>query len=120
MPEFYKKFGIENIIEFGDELIRYIIENYTNEPGVRKLKEILFELISSINLDLLKRTQKYNIPVIMTKEIIEDILYERHYIRYLKINNIPKVGVVNGLWANSLGNSGILHIKVNYFQQQHF
>ena len=39
----------------------------------------------------LKKTQKYNIPVIITKEIVENILYERHYIRYLKINNIPKV-----------------------------
>ena len=74
LPEFYNKFGILNVIEFSDELITYIIENYTNEPGVRKLKEILFELISSINLDLLKKTQKYNIPVIITKEIVENIL----------------------------------------------
>ena len=115
LPEFYKKFGIENVIEFGDDLVKYIIENYTNEPGVRKLKEILFELISSINLDLLKRTQKYNIPVIITKEIIENILYERHYIRYLKINDYPKVGIVNGLWANAYGNGGILHIESKFF-----
>ena len=120
LPEFYNKFGIENIIEFGEDLIKYIIENYTNEPGVRKLKELLFELISSINLDLLKKTQKYNIPVIITKEIIEDILYERHYIRYLKINNIPKVGIVNGLWANSVGNSGILHIESKFFSTTTF
>jgi ATP-dependent Lon protease len=114
LPEFYKKFGIENIIEFGDDLVKYIIENYTNEPGVRKLKEILFELISSINLDLLTIKKKYNIPVIITKEIIENILYERHYIRYLKINDYPKVGVVNGLWANAYGNGGILHIESKF------
>ena len=120
LPEFYKKFGIENVIEFGDDLVKYIIENYTNEPGVRKLKEILFELISSINLDLLKRSQKYNIPVIITKEIIENILYERHYIRYLKINNCPKVGIVNGLWANAYGNSGILHIESKFYSTSTF
>ena len=120
LPEFYNKFGILNVIEFGDELITYIIENYTNEPGVRKLKEILFELISSINLDLLKKTQKYNIPVIITKEIVENILYERHYIRYLKINNIPKVGIINGLWANAYGNSGILHIESKFFSTSTF
>ena len=120
LPEFYTKFGIENVIEFGDDLVKYIIENYTNEPGVRKLKEILFELISSINLDLLKRTKKYNIPVIITKEIIEHILYERHYIRYLKINDYPKVGIVNGLWANAYGNSGILHIESKFFSTSTF
>jgi ATP-dependent Lon protease len=120
LPEFYNKFGILNVIEFSDELITYIIENYTNEPGVRKLKEILFELISSINLDLLKKTQKYNIPVIITKEIVENILYERHYIRYLKINNIPKVGIINGLWANAYGNSGILHIESKFFSTSTF
>jgi hypothetical protein len=120
LPEFYKKFGIENVIEFGDELVKYIIENYTNEPGVRKLKEILFELISSINLDLLKKTHKYNIPVIITKEIIENILYERHYIRYLKINDYPKVGIVNGLWANAYGNSGILHIESKFYTTSTF
>jgi len=120
LPEFYKKFGLENVIEFGDDLVKYIIENYTNEPGVRKLKEIFFELISSINLDLLKRTKKYNIPVIITKEIIENILHERHYIRYLKINDYPKVGIVNGLWANAYGNSGILHIESKFFSTSTF
>ena len=120
LPEFYKKFGIEDVIEFGDDLVKYIIENYTNEPGVRKLKEIFFELISSINLDLLKRTKKYNIPVIITKEIIENILHERHYIRYLKINDYPKVGIVNGLWANAYGNSGILHIESKFFSTSTF
>tara|TARA_B110000444_G_scaffold141770_1_gene132935 strand:+ start:6668 stop:10993 length:4326 start_codon:yes stop_codon:yes gene_type:complete len=120
LPEFYKKFGIENVIKIGDDMVKYIIEKYTNEPGVRKLKEILFELISSINLDLLKRTKKYNIPVIITKEIIENILYERDNIRYLKINNYSKVGIVNGLWANAYGSSGILHIESKFFSTSTF
>ena len=32
-----------------DEVVEYIIDTYTNEPGVRKLKELLFEIISEIN-----------------------------------------------------------------------
>jgi ATP-dependent Lon protease len=28
-------------------LLEYIIENYTSEPGVRKLKEILFEIVGN-------------------------------------------------------------------------
>ena len=120
IPELYKKFDIHNIINFSDEIIKYIIENYTNESGVRKLKEILFEIISSINLDLLKKKTEYNIPIIVTEKLISDILYDRNFIRFIKINNISKVGVINGLWANSYGNSGILHIESKLFHSNNF
>ena len=120
LPELYKKFGLENIIQFNQDLLEFIINNYTNEPGVRKLKEILFEIISSINLDLLKNINSYNIPVIITKDLIESILYDRHQTRILKINDEPKVGIVNGMWANSLGNGGILHIEAKYFHTTTF
>jgi ATP-dependent Lon protease len=120
LPELYTKFGLENIIVIDDENIKFIIETYTNEPGVRKLKEILFEIISTINLDLLKKSNKYNIPIIITKEIVEEILIERQSIRILKINSIPKVGVINGLWANAYGMSGILHIEARFFSTSTF
>ena len=55
--------GVENIIEFSDEIITFIIENYTNEAGVRKLKELIFEVISEINLSILKETNEYTIPI---------------------------------------------------------
>ena len=120
LPELYKKFGLENIIDFDEELMEFVITNYTNEPGVRKLKEILFEIISSINLDLLKNINSYVIPVIITKELIETILCDRHQTRIVKINNEAKVGIVNGMWANSLGNGGILHIETKYFHTNTF
>ena len=115
LPELYNKFGLNNIIKVEDELIKYIIESYTNEPGVRKLKEILFEIISTINLDLLKNINSHSIPLVITLELIKSILKEKHEIRTIKINNIPKVGIVNGLWANSYGMSGILHIESKFF-----
>ena len=120
LPELYEKFGVENIINIDRELIKYVIEYYTNEPGVRKLKEIFFEIVSTINLELLKKTKIYNIPVVVTKEIIETILCERHTVKYLKINTVPKVGIINGLWANAYGNSGILHIEAKFFSTSTF
>ena len=33
-------------------LAKFIIEKYTYESGVRKLKELLFEVISEINLEI--------------------------------------------------------------------
>ena len=120
LPELFKKFNIENIIYFDDNMIKYIIENYTNEPGVRKLKELLFEIISSINLDLLKNNNKYNVPINIDIEIIEDILKEKHKIRILKINNNSEIGIINGLWANSLGNGGMLNIESKFFYTSTF
>ena len=35
------EFNQDNSIEFDDDIISYIIDKYTYEPGVRKLKEIL-------------------------------------------------------------------------------
>jgi len=115
LPELYKKFGIENIINIDENIIIYLIEKYTNEPGVRKLKEILYEIISTINLDLLKKKEKYDIPYIVTRDIVNNILKDRNTIKFLSINSIPKTGIINGLWANSYGNGGILHIEAKYF-----
>ena len=38
LPEIYKNVGLTNIIKLSDEILIYIIENYTYEAGVRKLK----------------------------------------------------------------------------------
>jgi AAA+ superfamily predicted ATPase len=35
LPEMYKKIGLENMVEFKEETLKYIIEEYTLEPGVR-------------------------------------------------------------------------------------
>ena len=68
--------GIEDIITFTDDVVTYIIDNYTNEAGVRKLKEILFEVISEINLRLLKESQHYDLPIEITRENIDVYLKE--------------------------------------------
>ena len=115
LPELYKNFGLENIINFDKDLLIFIIENYTNEPGVRKLKEILFEIISSINLKIIKNINSYDIPINITKEFIQEILKDKHKVRYVKINVNSYVGLVNGLWANAYGNSGILHIETKFY-----
>ena len=51
--------GIKNVIEFSDEILTFIIETYTQEAGVRKLKELLFEVISEINLEILNNEKEY-------------------------------------------------------------
>lgn len=120
LPELYAKFHFNEILIFEEQEIRFIIEHYTNELGVRKLKEILFEIISSFNLMLLKNNKCYELPFKLTIDFIEEVLKDRFKINYLTIVNEPKVGIINGLWANSYGNSGIIHIESSFFHSANF
>jgi hypothetical protein len=123
IPEINKKMGFENIVNVSDDVIKFIIESYTAEPGVRKLKEIIFDLYGEINLDILKCTteDEYEIPVKLTTEIIET----KYLAKYQKIKNNsmhknPEIGVINGLWANSMGMGGIIPIQTLFFPSSSF
>jgi hypothetical protein len=120
LPEFYAKFHFVDVLIIEEEELRFIIEHYTNESGVRKLKEVLFEIISSFNLMLLKNNKCYELPFKINNEFIETQLRDRFKISYLTIISEPKVGIINGLWANSYGNSGIIHIESSFFHSSNF
>jgi len=116
LPQVYEKMGIENIIELNEPEIIFIIEQYTNEAGVRKLKEIIFEIISEINLNLLKETKDYILPIKITKDDIQkNYLKARNKISRTIIHKEPKIGVINGLWANALGMGGVIPIQAFYY-----
>lgn len=121
LPEIYSKMGIEDIVNFNDEVIISIIEEYTSEPGVRKLKEILFEIIGEINLSILKENKEYEIPINISFDDVKYIyLKNRHEIKNKTIHNQSSVGIINGLWANSVGKGGVLPIQSNYFPSNTF
>ena len=122
LPEIYKKMGLENMIEISDEVIEAIINDYTAEPGVRKLKELMFEIIGEINLDILKNTALIGeIPIVLTIENIKmKYLKDRTEVRPMKIHVDPLVGVINGMWANSVGKGGILPIEASYYPTSAF
>ena len=116
LPELFKKVGIENIIELNEDIITFIIETYTNEAGVRKLKEILFEIISEINLEFLNCNAKINIPVIITKDDIKlKYLKDRTPLINKNIHTKPQIGIINGLWANTIGKGGVIPIETQFF-----
>ena len=117
LPEIYKKLGLKAFVNFSDDIIVYIIESYTYEPGVRKLKEILYEILSEINLEVLQSSISKEIgEIVITRELLKTkYLKERHEIDFTKIHSEPKVGVISGLWANSLGKGGIIPIETIYY-----
>jgi ATP-dependent Lon protease len=121
LPEVYKKMGLEDIITFNDEVLKFIIEEYTLESGVRKLKEILFEIVGEINLDVLKNDNDYDFPIQITIDDVKNKYFKDK--REVIIRKVPEdslVGFANGMYATSLGNGGTLPIHAKFFPSEQF
>ena len=104
-------------------MIQYIIENYTLEPGVRKLKEILFDMYGEINLEILKVDSFHNVEIpLKLNEHDIDKKYLKNYKNFNEklIHSSPEKGIINGLWANSLGHGGIIPIQCMLFPSSNF
>ena len=122
LPEIYKNMGLMDCIHLSDENIIYIIENYTNEPGIRKFKELLFEIIGEINLSCLKSNDSTTIlPIKLSNNDIKTKYLKNYHEHLLKcIPTLSQVGIINGLWANAMGQGGIIPIEVRFFPSTSF
>ena len=121
LPEILKKMGLEGSIEISDENIVYIVENYTNEPGIRKFKELLFEIIGEINLHSLSNNENIELPItISNSDIKNKYLKDRHERLDKTIPKKSSPGIINGLWANSMGQGGIIPIEAKFFPSSSF
>lgn len=118
LPEVCRDVGFStNEIIFNESIIKYIIETYTLEAGVRKLKEKIVELIREINLQRFY-DDTIIFPFIITKEFCEKIFELKPKIKIKKIINKATIGVVNGLYANSAGLGGITTIQAIKFPSE--
>ena len=120
IPELNEKMGFENTVYLSDDVVKHIIETYTMEPGVRKLKEILFDLFGEINIQLLNVSKNGDTNIELPVKItIEDLgkkyLKKNRKAHDIKIHKESAVGTINGMWANALGGGGIIPIQSQYF-----
>jgi ATP-dependent Lon protease len=122
LPDVYKKMGLEDMIHFKDDVLKFIIDEYTCESGVRKLKEILFEIIGEINLDILKNNDKdYELPIeISIDDIKTKYFKDKRATKVYKIHSESKVGIINALWANQLSQGGVLPIQASFIPSSKF
>uniref|UniRef100_A0A6C0HHT8 Lon proteolytic domain-containing protein n=1 Tax=viral metagenome TaxID=1070528 RepID=A0A6C0HHT8_9ZZZZ len=122
LKEINDKMGFSDTVILTDEIIEYIIETYTLEPGVRKLKEVLFDLFGEINLELLKCTnENIVIPLnISIDDLDSKYLKKYHKVQETKIPAKSAIGIINGLWANALGKGGIIPIETMFFPSSAF
>ena len=112
IPEIFGEVGFDKSeILFSDEILDFIITTYTNEAGVRKIKEKIYDIIRDINL---KRFHDNSImlPYTVTKEYVERLFEDKPKIRIKKISPEPAVGLVNGLYATVSGIGGLTVIQV--------
>ena len=81
--------GIKTNINFSDEIIKFIIENYTNEKGVRNLNKIIYEILSKINLSILTQSDNYlyNDKINIDEKILKKILKDKSKDNYI-LNNM--------------------------------
>lgn len=116
IPEICDKMGLSGMIQIQSDALTTIIDEYTNESGVRKLKEMLFEIIAEINLNMLKSMGAINVPIIVTAADIKNkYLKDKHEQIDVSIHTISSIGIMNGLWANSSGKGGIIPIQACFF-----
>jgi ATP-dependent Lon protease len=114
--------GLEGIINIDNDTLKFIIEEYTLESGVRKLKEILFEIVGEINLNILKNNDNnLNFPINITIDDIKNNYFkDKQEVITRKVPDENMVGFANGMYATSLGNGGTLPIHGKFFPSEQF
>lgn len=114
IPNMLKKHGLKNnVIKFEKESIKKMIDDYTNEAGVRELERCLNKIIRKIITKYIKASRK-----IVSVRIRESDL--PHYLdKELFINTKPRKitvpGVIRAVACNALGGT-TLDIEVSMYK----
>jgi len=121
LPEMIKEMGMNpGDIKINNETITFMIDNWTHEGGVRKLKSLLYSVVREINIANLTRVNiggiDVNFPFHVTIDNIKIILKNKREITPEKIHQNDTCGVINGLYATSDGShGGIIPIQILWF-----
>jgi len=115
LPEICKDIGFNrNEIIISNDVIKHIIETYTHEAGVRKIKEKIVELVRDVNLNRFN-SDNFPVPFEITMEYVGRLFENKPKIRVKKIVIEPMVGLVNGLYATTSGIGGLTVIQLSRF-----
>lgn len=115
IPELKKNIGLDDIdIKVSNEIIEYIIDNYTLEAGVRDIKRKLEDILLNLNIDKIykkglfsKNRKRIQIDQNLIKKILKTPNDDNS-----NIHNSPEIGIINGLYASSNGSGGIVPIQI--------
>ena len=115
IPEVAQSIGLQNEswINIDDDLIEFIIDEYTSEAGVRTIKRTIDKIFLTLNLDKIYKRNNFKSgeDFKITKELILEILEKSHNESSV-IHKEPVVGIINGLYATNNGDGGIIPIQI--------
>ena len=125
LPTILQDVGLNlNDVKISTKLIEHLILKYTYEGGVRKLKQLLYEIVRRLNQSNLTQSKlnKRNVEFPLNLKIsdLDILLKDYRKINRDKIHSKPQVGMVNGLWANSMGIGGVLPIESSLIPAKDF
>ena len=104
--------GLKNKqFSISDNMIMYLIRNYTREAGVRQLERVIGSLCRKSVLAILKENKK---KITINKELINEWLGHELF-EYGTKEKKNQVGVVTGLAYTAFGGD-VLQVEVNYFE----
>lgn len=116
IPRTLKNVGFQSQdIILTNDIIRYIIDGYTYEGGVRKLNEKITEIIKEINLRKMNEISVIKFPYKPNIKAIKNLLKGKHEIEHETIITKPTTNIINGLYATSMGIGGIIKLQVLEF-----
>jgi len=109
LPQELKKHGLKaSEVSISKAAMHEIVQKYTRESGVRNLRRRLADIVRKSAKRILEDSShpKINVSVKNIKDFLEKTVYEID-----KTDNIPLVGVVNGLAWTAVGGD-VLKIEV--------
>ncbi len=118
LPEMMKDMGLNpGDVVVDDDTIRFMIDNWTHEGGVRKLKSLLYSVCREVNIANLTKAKlgdnEVHLPFHVSQDNIKQILKYKREITPEKIHTQDSCGIINGLYATSDGASGgIMPIQI--------
>jgi endopeptidase La len=120
IKEMANNVNLDNI-NIDESMIRYLIDNYTNEAGVRDIKRKIEDIFLHLNIEKIYNKGEFKNKkakiINLNKDKIIEILKEPDLHKRF-INENSQVGIINGLYATSNGDGGITPIQI-YPNMQH-
>lgn len=100
IPKIFNEYKLkEEVIKISDEAIKYIIDGYTRESGVRSLERVISSLIRKAMANILKNNKE---SLEVNIEVVEELLGKKRYSFDEKMIE-DKVGVVTGMAWTAYG-----------------
>lgn len=119
LKEVKDDFGFDLDVKISKEVIEYMITNFTHEAGVRSIKRKIEKLFLKMNKDRIFGSGPFENfsgdSFTITKEIVDKYLNKPNML-VKKIGKNPEIGTINGLYATSLGDGGIIPILIYTLQ----